>query len=140
RLIAELPLTRLFRFSHAKMSKATRTQREDTLGNLYIVITLAFHSCLNVKFYIHFVESHFNNYQGSTKTGQKTLTVHKCSMEGKGIVFANGYFIFAMSVAEAASAPLKIFQSCQGLYNTSIKLFVPLLKSPTATGFDDHGI
>eukprot|EP00069_Balaena_mysticetus_P018900 bmy_02201T0 len=136
RLIAELLLTRLFRFSHAKMSKAIRTQREDTLGNLY-ESNNRFEMIIMKE---NKVKRHFNNYQESTKTGQKTLTVHKYSMEGKGKINCCAEVQEAMSVAEAASAPLKMFQSHQGLYNTSIKLFAPLLKSPTASGFDDHGI
>ena len=60
-----------------------------------IMITLVLHFCLNVNVYIHFVERHFSNYQESNRTKKKkNLTVYKCSMDGKGIVYAKAYFIF----------------------------------------------
>lgn len=57
------------------------------------MITLVLHFCLNVNVYIHFVERHFSNYQESNST-KKNLTVYKCSMGGKGIVYAKAYCIF----------------------------------------------
>lgn len=49
-----------------------------------IMITLVLHFCLNVN----------SNYQESNRT-KKKLTVYKCSMDGKDIVYAKAYFIFS---------------------------------------------